>query len=394
LSELIRLARPSIDEGEFEAVRRVLSTGHLVQGAEVAAFENHIGRFIGSKHAIAVSNCTAALHLTLLALDVQAGDLVIVTSYSWISTANVIELVGAQPVFTDIEKATFNMDPDELATVLRRLMSADDTRRRVKAILVVHTFGLMADMPRIMKIADEYAVPVIEDAACALGAEIAGRRAGTWGRIACFSFHPRKTITTGEGGVAVTNDDTLDNRLRAMRNHGLDPRAPVPDFIMVGFNYRLTDFQAAMGTSQLAKLERILSARARVADTYDRLLAQSEIRTPAVPDGFRHVYQSYVCLLPAAFAPLRASLISALRADGIETAVGTIHMPLSTWFQRKYGYRAGDYRVTDAVAACSLTLPLYESLEEASLRRIVRKLDEVVSRLWVDQGKLLSSAGL
>ena len=376
---MIRLTKPSIEEDDLDAVRRVLLTGQLVQGAEVAQFERQIAGYVGSKHAVAVSNCTAALHLSLLALDVRPGDIVVVTSYSWIATANVIELVGAQPVFTDISESTFNMDPQSLCAVLRRLMSTESTGRRVKAILPVHTFGLMADMPEILKIAGEYAIPVIEDAACALGADIGGRQAGTWGEIGCFSFHPRKAITTGEGGVAVTNDDALAWKLRALRNHGLDPIAPTPDFVMPGFNYRITEFQAAMGITQLAKMDRILAARLGRAALYDRILAGSELRAPIAPAGYRHVFQSYVCLLPDRAAPLRPNLISALRANGIESTIGTLHMPLTTYFRKRYDHRPGDYPVTDSVATRSLTLPLHEHLDEASQQQVVAQVGDFLT---------------
>jgi dTDP-4-amino-4,6-dideoxygalactose transaminase len=256
---MIRLTIPSIDEDDLHAVREVLASGYLVQGKKVAAFEQIVADYVGTKYAVVVSNCTAALHLSLLALDVRPGDLVLVTAYSWLSTANVIELCGAHPVFVDISPDSFNMNPDCLKKALERLMTATDSGRRVKAILPVHTFGQMADMPAILKLAELYNIPVIEDAACALGATLHGRQAGTWGMMGCFSFHPRKAITTGEGGILTTNDSALASRLRALRNHGQDPDASSPDFIMPGFNYRMTEFQAALGITQMAKLDRIIA---------------------------------------------------------------------------------------------------------------------------------------
>src|SRR3972149_6872416 len=204
---MIRLTIPSIEEDDLKATREVLESGFLVQGAQVAEFERSIASYVGVKHVVAVSNCTAALHLALLALDVRPGDLVLVTTYSWVATANVIELCGAQPVFVDIQPDTFNMDPERLAESLGRLMATAETARRVKAILPVHTFGQMADMTAITKIAEQYGVPVIEDAACSLGAKWEERQAGSWGVMGCFSFHPRKAITTGEGGALTTNDE-------------------------------------------------------------------------------------------------------------------------------------------------------------------------------------------
>lgn len=357
---MIRLAIPSIEEDDLAAVREALASGFLVQGARVADFEKALAEFIGVPHAIAVSNCTCALHLALLALDVQPGDICVVTAYSWISTANVIELCGARAVFVDVEPDTFNMDPDQLARVLDKLTADKDTAGRVKAVLPVHTFGQMANMGAIRGISMLHGIPVIEDAACALGATLHGRQAGTWSAMGCFSFHPRKAITTGEGGLITTSDDALARRLRALRNHGLDPVSSTPDFIMPGHNYRMTEFQAALGSTQLAKFPRILAARRAGAENYDHLLAGALLQPPARKAGSEHVFQSYVTLLPRESAPRRAEIIRQARVAGVELQVGTIHMPLTTYYRQRGGHKAGDFPVTDDIAARSLTLPLYE----------------------------------
>lgn len=378
---MIRLAIPSIEAQDLEAVRGALESGFLVQGARVAEFERLLQEYIGVRHVIAVSNCTAALHLSLLAVGVRAGDLALVTTYSYVATANVIELCGAEPVFVDIEPDTFNMNPECLAVTLARLMANDETARRVKVILPVHTFGQMADMPAILEIANRYHLPVIEDAACALGARWQGRQAGTWGALGCFSFHPRKAITTGEGGAITTNDDALAHKLRALRNHGQDPDASAPDFIMPGFNYRLTEFQAALGVTQMEKLDRIIAARRSGAERYDGLLANSPVRPSVVANPAEHVYQSYVVLLPEAAAPMRQDLIQQLRSRGVETNIGTWHMPLTTFFRTRYGFRPGDFPVADAVFARSLALPLHEMLTEGEQARVVRDLDNILGTL-------------
>jgi len=375
---MIRLTIPPIESDDLDAVRTVLESGILVQGARVMEFEQAVARHIGVDHAVAVSNCTAALHLSLLALDVRPGDLVLVTAYSWPATANVIELCGAQPVFVDIRPDTFNIDPIRLEEEIKRLMSVTETARRVKAIIPVHAFGQMADMPAIMDLADRYGIPVIEDAACALGALIAGRQAGTWGRMGCFSFHPRKAITTGEGGMVVTNDVGLANRLRCLRNHGLDPEATTPDFIAPGFNYRLTEFQAAMGFTQMHKLERVIGARRDKAGIYDKLLSGTEIRPPDGAANSMPVYQSYVVSLPSTAATRRASVICRLKERGVETTIGTWHMPLARYFRTRYGYRDGDFPVTDRVFAASLTLPLHEQLNADLQQSVVHHLVEAI----------------
>ena len=378
---MIRLTIPSIEEDDLIAVRTALATGFLVQGQRVAAFEHAVAAYVGTKQAVAVSNSTAALHLALLALDVRPNDLVVVTTYSYVATANVIELCGAQPVFVDIQPDTFNMDPGKLAETLGRLMSNADTARRVKAILPVHTFGQMADMTAISEIASRYELPVVEDAACALGASLKGKQAGTWGVMGCLSFHPRKAITTGEGGIITTDDPDLARKVRALRNHGQDPEASFPDFIMPGFNYRITEFQAALGSIQMTKLDRIIAARRRLAARYDELLSATSLQTPAVSTDSQPVYQSYVTLLPEAVAGQRAELIKQLKQQGIETNIGTWHMPLTAYFRSRYGYQPGDFPVTDQVFDRSLTLPLHEALTSIEQETVVGNLIECLAAM-------------
>lgn len=373
---MIRLTIPSIEEDDLQAVRDVLMSGYLVQGPRVAAFEQAVAAYVGTHYAVAVSNCTAALHLALLALDVGPGDMVLVTAYSWPATANVIELCGAQPVFVDIRPDTFNLDPACLQKALNRLMVDAATARRVKAILPVHTFGQMADMPVILELAGRYGLPVVEDAACALGATLQGRQAGAWGVMGCFSFHPRKAITTGEGGIITTDDPNLVRRLRALRNHGQDSEAATPDFILPGFNYRMTEFQAALGITQMGKLDRIIAARRALAAGYDQLLAETPLQAPFVVADALPVYQSYVTLLPDIAIPRRAALIQELKMQGVETNIGTWHMPLTTYFRKRYDYEPGDFPVVDSVFDKSLTLPLYESMthsqQEITVSSILR----------------------
>ena len=371
---MIRLTIPSIEEDDLAAVREVLETGYLVQGPRVAAFEKALAERLRLPHAVAVSSGTAALHLSLLALDVRPGDLVLVTAYSYPATANVVELCGAQPVFVDIRPDTFNMDPQQLENALLQLKAASDTARRVKAVLPVHAFGLMADMPALLAVAERHGVPVVEDAACALGASLGGRPAGAWGCLGCFSFHPRKAVTTGEGGLVTTSRADLAGRVRSLRNHGLDPEGSAPDFVRPGLNCRLTDFSAALGTTQLAKLDRIIAARRRWAGRYDRLLEGTPVQPPRAPADCFATYQSYVVLLPPNAAPRRAAIIRQLKEQGIEAQIGTYHLPLCTYYRSRYGYRPGDFPVTDEVFARSLSLPLHERLTESDLEEVVRKL--------------------
>jgi len=375
---MIRLTIPSIEYEDLKAVQEVLASGHLVQGPQVAAFEAQVAERAGTDFAVAVSNCTAALHLSLLALDVRPGDMVIVTAYSWVATANVIELCGAQPVFVDIRPDTFNMDPSVLESVLQRLMGNRETARRVKAILPVHAFGLVASMAEIMNLADRYGIPVVEDGACALGASLDERPAGSWGRLGCFSFHPRKAVTTGEGGMVVGNDGELIRRLKALRNHGQDPHSQSPDFILPGLNYRMTEFQAALGITQMKKLDHIILSRKRLAQRYEELLCETSLMLPVVPPGHSPVFQSYVVLLPEEDSGFRNDVIARLKERGVETTIGTWNMPMTSFFRTRYGFMPGDFPVADRVFARSLTLPLYAHMTRSDQETVAEELKKIL----------------
>lgn len=380
---MIRLTVPSIEEDDLAAVRETLSSGFLVQGPRVAAFEAAMAAEVGTKHCVAVTNCTAALHLALQAIGVGPGDLVAVTTYSWITTANVIELCGAQPVFVDVDPRTFNMAPGALEARLAEIGKLGETRKRLKAVLPVHTFGQMADVDALGALAAKAGVPMIEDAACALGATWGGKKAGSVGLVGAFSFHPRKAITTGEGGALTTDDDALARTLRALRNHGQDP-TPEPGvtdpFIMPGHNTRMTEMQGAMGVTQMKKLARIVAARKRLAARYDERFRGSKVTPPHVPAGSGHVYQSYVTMLPEEAAPARPAILAKLKERGVEATIGTWHMPLTRYFRAKYGYRAGDFPASDAVFARALTLPLFESMTEAQIDEVAGAVLDIVAK--------------
>ncbi|HTL04928.1 MAG TPA: DegT/DnrJ/EryC1/StrS family aminotransferase [Gemmatimonadales bacterium] len=371
---MIRLAQPAIDEQDIAAVAAVLRSGWLVQGAEVRAFEAELARIAGVPHAVAVSNGTAALHLALLALGVGPGDEVAVAAYSWPATANAVVFCGARPVFVDIEPRTLGMDPDRLAEVLRG-------SARCRAVLPVDAFGRMADLPAISAAAEARGVPVVEDAACALGARLAGRAAGGWGAAGCFSFHPRKVVTTGEGGAVTTADGALADRVRALRNHGLAPRPGEPSFEAAGLNCRLTEFQGALGRVQLGKLPSLLATHRRIAGWYAELLAALPLTLPEAGPGEAHIYQSYVVLLPAELAGRRSALLERLRSAGVEATIGTHHIPLTTYYRREAGYQPGDFPVTDAIAARAVALPMHHALERDEAAQVAEALGESLRAL-------------
>jgi dTDP-4-amino-4,6-dideoxygalactose transaminase len=371
---VIRLAQPAIGDDEIAAVSAVLQSGWLVQGVAVHAFESEVARLAGTEHAVAVTNGTAALHLSLMALGIGRNDRVAVATYSWPATANVIALVGATPVFIDIEPQTMGMDPGRLAEALKRDPG-------IRAILPVHVFGGFCDLPNILEHADRHDVPVIEDAACALGARLRCRPAGGWGRMGCFSFHPRKIVTTGEGGAVVTNDAALADALRALRNHGLDPTSAEPDFIRPGLNCRMTEFQAALGSSQLARHGNLVAAHRRIADWYAEALWALPLTLPEALEAESHVYQAYVIRLSPALAPKRREIIERLRAAGVEATIGTHHLPLTSYFRSLGGFDSGDFPVTDVVAASALALPMHHGQTRDDVDTVTRSLAAAFERM-------------
>jgi dTDP-4-amino-4,6-dideoxygalactose transaminase len=371
---VIRLAHPPIDERDLAAVAAVLRSGWLIQGPEVRAFEAETARLAGAAHGVAVSNGTAALHLALLAMDIGAGDEVAVAAYSWPATANAVVLCGGTPVFVDIESRTGGMDPERLAQLLR-------ARPSIRAVLPVHAFGGFCDMPPIRAAADGLGIPVLEDSACALGARLCGRPAGSWGAAACFSFHARKVITTGEGGAVVTDDEALANKVRTLRNHGLDPTSAEPDFVTAGFNLRMTEFQGALGRLQLAKLPDLIAAHRRAAQWYAELLAPVPVELPAALEPEAHVYQAYVVLLPRAAAARRRDVFARLKAAGVEATIGTYHIPLTSYFRRTGGHKPGDFPVTDDIAARGVALPMHHALSRDDAAQVVQALTTALQEL-------------
>ena len=255
----IGLAKPSFTDDDKQAVLSVLDSGKLVQGEMVLSLEQSFCKNQNIEYASAVSNGTASLHLALVCLGIGKGDEVIVPAFSYIATANVVELVGAKPVFVDVSLDTFNIDVDQLEAAITHC---------TKCIIPVHEFGLCANMPEVMCIANRHGLFVIEDSACALGAQIDGKASGSFGHLGSFSLHPRKAITSGEGGVVVTNSADYDFEVKTLRNHGIKPGVPVMDFIRAGFNYRMTDFQAALVNSQFKRLPEYLAHKAILAEKY------------------------------------------------------------------------------------------------------------------------------
>lgn len=362
----IPITRPVIGDEEQAAAAAVLASGFLVQGPLVAEFERGVAEAVGAAHAVAVTNCTAALHLALLGLGVRPGDVVAVAPYSWVATANVIELCGATPLFVDIDPDTFNMSADRLDAAL--------AGRTVAAVMPVHTFGNPAGIVAITAVAARHGVPVVEDAACALGAHEDGRAAGAFGIASCFSFHPRKIITTGEGGMLVTSDDRLAAHARAFRNHGQEAVDGQVEFVMPGGNLRLTEIQGAIGVEQMRRLDGLVAARARLAGRYDELLADTGC-TPQRRSAGAAV-QSYVCLVPHGVAA--TDVIAALRAAEVEATIGTNAIPFTRYYADRYALTDADLPVTAMLRDRAVTLPLFPGMTHEQQDRVIAVLREAL----------------
>jgi len=388
----VPIARASLTPQEIRSVLEPLNSGWLVQGPKVQEFEGKWSEFSQAPHSIAVTSCTSALHLSLVALGIGPGDEVIVPAFTWISTANVVEHVGATVVFADINLLTFNIDVNDLQ---KRLTS------KTKAIMPVHLFGLAAEMDPILKFASDNGLFVVEDAACGFGTTYRGKHVGTFGDTGCFSFHPRKAITTGEGGMIVTSKDDLAVRLRRLRDHGAEVSdlqrhtgarpyllAEFPD---AGFNQRMTDIQAALGSSQMDRASDIVSERRRLARRYDDAFRDLHwLRTPQINKYSEHSYQSYPCLfMPTeCLAALdsqdsaevqsinekRNNWMDSLQSAGVSTRPATHAVHMLRYYSVKYKTNPEDYFSAYVADQCSISLPLFHGMTKAEQDYVIQQV--------------------
>ena len=373
---MIPIAIPVLEEEEADAARQVVLSGWVSQGPQVAAFEKEFAALVGAPYACAVSSCTAALHLALLALDVGPDDEVITPSHSFIATANCIRYCGATPVFVDVDPTTYNLDPDRVAEAITS---------RTRAILAVHQMGMPCDLKALIDLADKHGISLIEDAACAAGSQINVN--GRWdligrphGQIACFSFHPRKVITTGEGGMLTTSNPEIDSKVRLWRQHSMSVTDTVrhgsrqvifEKYLDVGFNYRMTDIQAAIGRKQLVRLADLVARRRALVARYNDLLRDIEgLRLPLEMSWARSNWQSYCVQLPERFDQM--TVMQNLLDQGIATRRGIMCAHREAPYQNEE--QRHDLRQSEFAQDRSILLPIYAQMTEDDLELVARSV--------------------
>jgi perosamine synthetase len=371
----IPISIPSMGVEEWEALRAPIESGWITQGPKVKEFEKMFAERHQVKHAMAVSNCTTALHLALIACGVGEGDEVIVPAFTWVSTANAVIYCNATPVFVDIDPFTFNIDLTKIAAKITP---------RTKAIIPVHLFGLCADIDYIKENFPQ--LKIVEDGACAAGSGLRGRPAGGLGDIGCFSFHPRKSVTTGEGGMLTTNDDKMAAHLDMLRNHGASVseeqrhHGPKPYILaaydIIGYNYRMTDIQGALGIVQLGKLDKFIDEREEWAAYYaEKLKNISWLRTPVTPDGYKHGWQSYVTFIDEKKSPVkRNDIMEVLQQKGIATRPGTHAVHMLGAYANKYGIKPGDFPGAFIADQQSMSIPLHNRMVKEDFDYVIAAL--------------------
>ncbi len=385
----IPIAKTYLTDEDVNSVLGPLNSGWLVQGPRVKEFEDQWSEFTGVHHSIAVTSCTSALYLSLVSLGFKEGDEAIVPAFTWISTANVVEHLGGKVVFADIDLKTFNIKPE----VIEKLIT-----KKTKVIIPVHLFGLAAHMNEIIKIAEKYNLYIVEDAACGFGSKIKNQHVGNFGQTGCFSFHPRKAITTGEGGMITTNNDQLAQKLRSLRDHGASisdlqrHHGPQPyllaDHNEAGYNLRMTDIQGALGASQMKRAESIVSERQRLADNYNSSFQSlTWLQRPTQLNNYIHSYQSYPCIFDVekvirsikekdqegleVIQQRRNNWMNKLLHQGISTRPATHAVHMLSYYQKKYKLNPEDYPYSQAANNCSISLPLFNGMTKEEQEQVI-----------------------
>lgn len=387
----IPVTKPYFTDEEAQMAAEALASGWVAQGPRVAEFEKRIAAHEGVAEGVATTSCTTALHLAMAAQGLGAGMDAIAPAFTFVATENSIVATGATPVMTDIHQETFNIDVEKTLEIIEKKYRKDGGRLINKGtgntlwgIVPVHEFGLCCEIDKINRIAKEYELKVIEDAACALGAKVGEKHEGAFGNTSCISFHPRKSITTGEGGMIMTDDPELAKRMRELRTHGSTVSADtrdkgkgflLPEFSEAGYNYRMTDINAAVGLAQVKKLDYIIDEKRRRAALYNEIIPMTvpEFITPIEPEGWFHTYQSYVCMLDyrrlglksiAEGGMFRNVLLQRLEDVGVATRQGTHAVHMLGYYKKRFGYKPEDFMNAYACDHMSITLPLYIGMKD------------------------------
>lgn len=375
----IPITKPYMDEAEAQAAAQAIRSGWIVQGPMVQAFEKAVAARLGVAHAVAVTNCTSALHLALICSDIKPGDEVIVPSFSFIATANAVLHAGGIPVFVDIDSRTYNLDP--------ALIEAAITSK-TKAIIPVAQIGLPSNLDAVMEIANRHGLKVIEDAAPAIGATYKGQAIGTVSPITCFSFHPRKSISTGEGGMITTDSAEIADRARVLRAHGASvsdlarhqaTKVIIEEYAELGYNYRMTDIQAAVGIEQLKKLDYVLERRQYLGGRYGQLLAGiAGVTPPYVPDYATHTYQSYAIRLDLELTAPRELIMARMLEKGVATRRGVMAIHEEPYYKQTRQVNVS-LPVTEAATRETLLFPIYTTMTEAEQDYVVQAFRDSIS---------------
>lgn len=368
--ERVSMSAAEIDESDEQAVLEVLRSGRLALGPKAAEFERAVANYVGVQHAVAVSSGTAALHLIVKALGIGPGDEVIVPSFTFAASVNVLLYERARPVFADVDPVTYNIDPSD---VERKIGP------RTKAVLVVDAFGHPAEWDELLEIASRYGLKVIDDSCEALGAKYKDHMIGQLGDAAAFAFYPNKQITTGEGGVVVTNDERIARLIRSLRNQGRSEMGSWLEHERLGYNYRMDEMSAALGVSQLRRIEVFLQKRARVASWYtERLRNVSGVRPPVVKPYVRMSWFVYVVTLDEGLD--RRAVMKVMQNEGIPTRGYFSPMHLQPYIREEFGYRGGELPVTESVARRTIALPFHNNLTPAEVELVVDVLKHAIQR--------------
>lgn len=365
------LAKPFIGRSEEHAILEVLRSGNLSLGPKYQEFEKKFAKKIGVKYACAVSSGTAGLHLTMIAAGIGPGDEVITTPFSFVASANCILYVGAKPVFVDIDPLVYNIDP---ARIEKRISA------RTKAILVVHIFGQAADMAPIMKIASKYKLKVIEDACESINAEYKKQKVGTFGESAVFAFYPNKQMTTGEGGMIVTNNKKIYTLCASLRNQGrADKDMRWLEHNRLGYNYRMDELSASLGIVQLAKLDPMIAERKKIAGMYNRFLAGHTdlVVAPSEKEGNTHTWFVYVVRIKGSRAD-RNNILNVLNQEGISAKPYLPSIHLFDFYKKGFGYKKGDFPISEMVSDTAIALPFYIGLKEKDVRYICGEFVKII----------------